>query len=149
MRTPPQYPAPLRIAVAQMHCVPGDVEANLGDHRMPGAPSPRRDGAALVVLPEMATTGYFIADRLSELAEPDDGPTAQRLAPIAQDAGSTWPSAWRSPRTATFYDAQLLFGPDGSGLRPTARRICSRSSANGSRPATRQRWSTPPSAASA
>lgn len=110
-----KHPAPLKIAAAQMHCVPGDVAANLaiieGLVRLAG-----RDGAGLVVLPEMATTGYFISDRLGELAETEDGPTAQRLAAIARDARLHMAIGVALAENGKFYDAQLLFGPDGTRL---------------------------------
>jgi len=107
--------APVTIAAAQMHCVPGDVAANLaiieGLVRLSA-----RDGAGLVVLPETATTGYFISERLSELAEPEDGPTASRLAAIARDAKVHLAVGMAISEGGRFYDAQLLFGPDGTRL---------------------------------
>jgi 5-aminopentanamidase len=110
-----KHPAPVKIAAAQMHCVPGNVGANLaiieGLVRLSA-----RDGARLVVLPEMATTGYFISDRLGELAEPEDGPTAQHLAAIARNAGLHLAVGMAISEGDKFYDAQLLFGPDGTRL---------------------------------
>ena len=48
---------------------------------------PRRQerGAQLVLFPECATTGYFVADRIASLAEPSRGPPA---------------NGWRGSRTA-------------------------------------------------
>jgi 5-aminopentanamidase len=110
-----KHPVPVKIAVAQMHCVPGDVAANLaiieGLVRLSA-----RDGSKLVVLPEMATTGYFISDRLGELAEPEDGPTAQHLAAITRNAGLHLAVGMAISEGGKFYDAQLLFGPDGTRL---------------------------------
>jgi hypothetical protein len=40
-----------------------------------------------VVFPECATTGYFVADRLRELAEPPDGRSSRRLSEIARTNG--------------------------------------------------------------
>lgn len=108
-------PGPLRIAAAQMHCIPGDVAANLtiidGLVRLAV-----RDGTGLVVLPETATTGYFIAERLAELAEPEDGPTAARLSAIARDAGIHLAVGMALVEGKKYFDAQLLFGPDGRRL---------------------------------
>lgn len=109
------HPAPLKIAVAQMHCVPGDIAANLAiieDLARIAA----RAGAGLVILPEMATTGYFISDRLGTLAEPRDGPTARRLGEIARQAGVHLAVGVVESEGGRFYDAQQLFAPDGALL---------------------------------
>lgn len=108
-------PAPVKVAVAQMHCVPGDVAANLATiESLVGLAA--RDGARLVVVPETATTGYFISDRLDKLAEPDDGPSAQRLAEIARSAKVHLAVGMAISDAGKYYDAQLLFGPDGARL---------------------------------
>ncbi len=44
-----------------------------------------RDGAQLVVLPEMCTTGFTMHS--AEFAEPMEGPSVRRLRAIARDAG--------------------------------------------------------------
>lgn len=111
----PAAPAPFRMAACQMHCVPGDVAANLAiiaDLARMAA----RDGASLAVMPETATTGYFIADRLDVLAEPEDGPTARRLGEIAAEAKLHLAVGMALKDGDGFYDAQLLFGPDGRRL---------------------------------
>lgn len=104
-----------RVAVAQLHCAPGDVATNLARIRahVCGAAA---DGAALVIVPETATTGYFIAERLDRLAEPEDGPTAQALAAIARDHHVHLAVGMALADRGRFYDAQLLFGPDGRCL---------------------------------
>lgn len=106
---------PVRVAAAQMHCVPGDVEANLAiiEHLVRLAV---QDGAQLVILPETATTGYFISDRLDQLAEPDDGPTARRLASLAEACSVHLVVGMAIAEGGRYFDAQLLFGPDGRRL---------------------------------
>lgn len=108
-------PTTIRIAPAQMHCTPGDINANLVviDHLVRMATS---DGAQLVILPEMATTGYFITDRLDQLAEPENGPTALRLATIARENSIHLAVGMAIVDGGKYYDAQLLFGPDGTRL---------------------------------
>jgi 5-aminopentanamidase len=71
-----------RVAIVQMDCVLGETRPNL-EKIGHFAEAVGRLGADLVVFPECATTGYFIADRLSELAEPPDGPSLRALAAIA------------------------------------------------------------------
>jgi predicted amidohydrolase len=72
----------LKLAVVQMDCRAGDVAANLAEaERLIGAAAAQ--GANFAVLPEMCTTGYFVGERLSTLAEPIPGPTTERLQALA------------------------------------------------------------------
>lgn len=103
------------VAVAQMDCVLGDRDANL-ERIAAWADAARAAGASLVVLPECATTGYFIADRLEELAEPVDGPSARRLGAIARHAGLHMAVGMVTRDGPLFHDSQLLFGPSGDLL---------------------------------
>jgi 5-aminopentanamidase len=104
-----------RVAAAQMHCVPGDIGANLAiiENLVRLAVG---EGARLVVVPETATTGYFIANRLDGLAEPEDGPTAGRLAALAKDCSTYLAVGMAISEGGRYFDAQLLFGPDGKRL---------------------------------
>lgn len=106
---------PIRIAVAQMHPVPDDVAGNL-ERIAVSVRAAAADGAQLVVVPETATTGYFIADRLDRLAEPEDGPSARLLGALAQECALHLAVGMAIVEDGTFYDAQLLFGPDGTRL---------------------------------
>lgn len=108
-------PESLRAAVGQLHCVPEDVSANLAriETITRGAAA---EGAQLLVLPETATTGYFIADKLATLAEPEDGPTAMRLAALARECAMHLAVGMAIVVDGRFYDAQLLFGRDGARL---------------------------------
>jgi predicted amidohydrolase len=73
----------VKVSVIQMDCVLGNVEANLDKIErfvaLAGA-----QGANFVVFPELGTTGYFVGDRLQELAEPVPGPTTERLGEMAR-----------------------------------------------------------------
>jgi predicted amidohydrolase len=70
--------SPFTVAVAQIDCVLGDVEANVAKiERM-------ATGADLVIFPECATTGYFVGERALQLAETVPGPTTERLAEVAR-----------------------------------------------------------------
>src|SRR5947199_6892288 len=72
------------IAVVQMDCVVGETEPNLNKIRHFTALS-ASIGADLVIFPECATTGYFIGERISRLAEAPDGPTSKTLGDIARE----------------------------------------------------------------
>ena len=115
MRPAIEAPPASRIAVGQMTPVPGDVEANLA-HIENIVRAAATAAARLVVLPETATTGYFISDRLPELAEADDGPTSTRLGGMASTWGVHLAVGMAVAADGQFYDAQLLFGPDGRRL---------------------------------
>ncbi|WP_422026622.1 carbon-nitrogen hydrolase family protein [Roseovarius sp.] len=108
-------PDPLQVSVAQMHCVPGDVDANLEIIAKLVALA-AQEGAKLIILPEMATTGYFINDRLDELAEEEDGPTSSRLGKIAKRYRAYLVVGAPIRADGAFYDAQLLFSPEGERI---------------------------------
>ena len=79
------------LAVVQMDCATGDTERNLATIAR-FAREAASQQADLVVFPECATTGYFLGGRLADLAEPPDGPTAQRLGEIARRGGRRYHS---------------------------------------------------------
>lgn len=71
------------VAVIQMDCVRFDKRLNLAEIERRTIEAVREYGANLVVAPELATTGYFVGNRVSELAEPSDGPTLSQLASLS------------------------------------------------------------------
>lgn len=76
----------MRLAALQMQATPGDVAANLA--RI-GAAAERAAaaGAALLVAPELAVTGYGAGDAFDELAEPAEGAAVASLAELAAATG--------------------------------------------------------------
>jgi predicted amidohydrolase len=77
-----------------------------------------RQGARLIVCPEMATSGYVWAnnDEVLPHCEPAHGPTFAVLGPLAAEH-----SAWvvcgfpeRDPKDGALYNAALVVGPDGT-----------------------------------
>lgn len=117
----PGRPSTVEIALAQMHCRPGDVEANLATIESM-VRTAAHQGADLVIVPEMATTGYFVSDRFDELAELEDGPTAKRLSGIAKANAVHLAVGIILAENGALFDAQLLFGPDGA-LLATYRKV--------------------------
>ncbi|MEU9416968.1 carbon-nitrogen hydrolase family protein [Streptomyces sp. NPDC051000] len=71
----------MRIAAAQMTCVPADVEANSAKAAALAAAA-RDQGAALVVLPELALTGYEIEALTADPGLWLTGPDDPRLDPL-------------------------------------------------------------------
>jgi predicted amidohydrolase len=98
MNQAPANPAPgadripprLTVALAQFTPVLGDVRANVA-RAAALAGEAARAGAGLVVLPELALTGYFVKDLAAAVARPvsapDFAPLAARSAEIAIVAG--------------------------------------------------------------
>ncbi len=80
---------PVRIAVAQYEPHVGELEANLAQ-AVRWATSAAEQGASLIVLPELAASGYVFGDdaeaqRCAE--DPDDGPTVHALRDICAAHG--------------------------------------------------------------
>jgi predicted amidohydrolase len=107
---------PLRTALFQSSGELSDVERNIeildaAARRAAGA------GAGLLIAPEMFLTGYAIGDDIHRLAEPADGPSAQRLAEVAVAHGVAlaygYPERGAGGET---YNAVQLIGPDGQRL---------------------------------
>jgi predicted amidohydrolase len=76
-----------------------------------------RDGARLIVLPEMATTGYCWHDRreVGGLVEPIPGATTERFHSLARRMGCYVVIGMPEvhPETGVFYNSAALIGPDG------------------------------------
>lgn len=76
----------MRLALFQTPGTPGDVDANITAAEEAAARA-RAGGADLLVLPEMALSGYDIGELAFELAEPPDGAAARRMAEAARRHG--------------------------------------------------------------
>jgi len=78
---------------------------------------PGRDVPGLVVLPEMATTGYVFRDReeIAPFVEPIPGPTTQAFGRLARRRGVSLVIGLPEvdPATGAFYNSAALIGPDG------------------------------------
>ena len=105
----------MRIAIYQGPEQSRDVAGHL-DLMAEQAVAAARRGAGLLVFPEMFLTGYAIgADAVARMAEPADGPSAQKAGAIARSAGIAIAYGYpeRSPGARGVYNAALLFGRDG------------------------------------
>src|SRR6267143_2124075 len=76
-----------------------------------------RNGAKLIVLPEMNQVGYCFTSReeISPYVEPVPGPTTERYAEVARrhEAHIVVGLAEVNPETKNYYNSQALIGPDG------------------------------------
>jgi 5-aminopentanamidase len=100
------------VALVQMDCVAGDTEANLIRIAARVAQAAER-GAQLVLFPECATTGYFVADRIATLAEPVPGPSSERLAQLARSIGVHLMVGMIEQAEGKYFDDAVLFTPEG------------------------------------
>ncbi len=110
-----------KLAVVQMDCVLGDVDANLARaDSLVGAAAVQ--GATVAVLPELATTGYFVGDRLGALAESIPGPTTDALGKIARRHECYVMAGMIEQGKNCYYNSAALLAPDGS-LHGTYRKV--------------------------
>lgn len=76
-----------------------------------------RNGARLIVLPEMTTTGYcwYSRDEVRPYVEPIPGPTTDAFASLARryDCYIVIGMPEVAPRSGIFYNSAALVGPDG------------------------------------
>jgi 5-aminopentanamidase len=105
----------LTIAVVQMDCVVGETAPNLNKIRH-FAGLAANLGADLAIFPECCTTGYFVGDRVSALAEPDDGATAKELGDVARSGKLHLAVGMFTKDGNAICNSQLLFAPDGRRL---------------------------------
>lgn len=105
--------------IALYQCLPGslDVEGNLRrlDHVAAQAVA---QGAKVLVLPELFSTGYAIgAEAVQQLAEPVDGPFAEHAARIARTHGVALCYGYpERGRDGAIYNSAMLLGVDGQPL---------------------------------
>jgi predicted amidohydrolase len=110
------------VAACQVAPVLGDVEGNLA--RVTGAVrAAAAQGADVIVLPELATTGYAFhhADELRPHAEPADGPTLRSVAAVAAELDVVVVSGFaeRDESGRLFNSAFIV---DASGVRAVYRK---------------------------
>ncbi|MCC6703659.1 MAG: hypothetical protein IT334_02210 [Thermomicrobiales bacterium] len=107
---------PLRVAAIQFSPVQGEPEANIARLEALTIEAVRQ-GARLIVHPEMATTGYCWYDRneIAPFVEPIPGPTTDRFARIAAEHDCYIVAGLPeiAPATGVFYNSAALIGPDG------------------------------------
>lgn len=103
----------LRMKVAAVQFTPefGQVAEN----RERAAELVRRAAADLVVLPEVAFTGYVFRgpDELETLAEPADGETCEFMIALARETDSVLCYGFPERRGDRFFNSAALVGPSG------------------------------------
>jgi 5-aminopentanamidase len=106
----------MRIALLQSSGRLCEVEGNLGE-LADTAREAASAAARLLICPELFLTGYAIGEEVGRLAEPADGPSAQRIASIAAEHGVAIVYGYpERGEHGTIYNAAQLIGADGNRL---------------------------------
>jgi predicted amidohydrolase len=107
----------MKIALWQTVGNTADVAANLAALDAT-AQAAATAGASLLLCPECWLSGYNIGAAVAELAEPFDGPSAQRIAALAQRHAIAIAYGYpeRDTRSARIFNSVQVLGADGSQL---------------------------------
>jgi predicted amidohydrolase len=105
--------AGVRVAVVQVTSRPYEVEANRSCTTA-AARAAFEQGADVVVLPELAISGY-VADpeRLTPIAEPVEGPTFEEWRALAAQAGGVVVGGFCEAGGSGIYNTAIAVGPEG------------------------------------
>lgn len=102
----------MRIAAFQMLALPGDVSVNLG-MISDAAGEAKRQGADILVAPELATTGYGAGESISALSETADGRQVTMLARMAADQDIAIVAGFAEREGDRVYNSAVLVTPGG------------------------------------
>jgi omega-amidase len=101
----------VKIAAAQISCLPGDIDANL--HKIRDFSWHAKDsGAELVVFPEMVDTGYSMP-MIQKQAKTWANGAVPELQKIAKDVSIAIVSGIAEREGDSIYNAQVMIGPSG------------------------------------
>ena len=103
-----------RVACAQIALSIGDTAENRTSSRT-AIEAAARDGAQIVVLPELASSGYVFADRaeLASLAETRDGPAITAWANLAEAFGLIIVAGFPEAAGDAIYNSAVVVDPTG------------------------------------
>ena len=104
-----------KIALAQISCKQADKTENLRKIKKTVAKA-KRQGAELVIFPELSLTGYVVRDEIYELAERIPGPSTKIIEDVAKKNGIhvVFGLPEISDKTeATLHNSAVLIGPEG------------------------------------
>jgi len=104
-----------KVALAQMSCERGDKAENIRKIKE-AVMKAKRQGAELVIFPELSLTGYTVRDQIYELAEIIPGPSTSTIATLARktEIYIVFGMPELSDKTqATLHNTAVLVGPEG------------------------------------
>jgi N-carbamoylputrescine amidase len=102
----------IRVAAIQVESKHGLIEANHA-HAIPFIEKAAQDGAQLVLLPELFSTGYIPNATIWEAAEPQNGPTVTWLEQTSSRLGIYLGAGLLETDGQDFYNIFVLCDPDG------------------------------------
>jgi predicted amidohydrolase len=105
----------VKIAIYQCEGIPASKEDSL-DILQRTAIKAADQGAELLICSEMFLTGYNIGDRVYDLAEPMDGPAAQKVAAMARETNIALLYGYPERSGEVVYNSALLIDRNGSTL---------------------------------
>lgn len=110
----------MRIAALQMHAIAGDDEANI-ERIAAAAADAAAGGAKLLIVPELAVTGYGAGQAAFEnLASPATGAVAERLSAIARENRIAIVAGFAEQEGTLTYNSALF--TDGLGTKAVYRK---------------------------
>lgn len=104
-----------KIALAQISCRQADKPRNLKEIKKAVAKA-KKQGAELVIFPELSLTGYVVRDEIYELAERIPGPSTKVMEDMAKknEIHVVFGMPEISDKTeATLHNSAVLIGPEG------------------------------------
>ena len=102
----------IKVAAIQLESKPGLIEANL-EYAIPFIEKAAREGAQLVILPELFPTGYIPNETLWDVAEPKDGPTVTWLKKTSKKFGIYLGAGLVETDELDFFNIFVLCDPSG------------------------------------
>lgn len=104
----------MNISAVQFRPRKGDLEGSL--KRLVGLAEQAAAGSGLVVLPEMAATGYIFRSReaIDAVAEPAGGPTFEALAPVARRHGAWLVVGFPERAADKRFNSAMVIDPTGT-----------------------------------
>lgn len=104
----------MKVAIAQIDCQPGEVEANLA-HMVSYVSRAREASCQLVVFPELSDTGYW-PEKFAACAEPWPGETFNALSNAAAEHSIGVVAGLSERAGESVYNSLAFFGPAGELL---------------------------------
>jgi len=105
----------IKVALAQISCKHGDKTENIRKMEETVTKA-KKQGAELVIFPELSLTGYVVRDQIYELAETIPGPSTKTIENIARKTKAYivfgMPELSEKTR-AVVYNTAVLVGPEG------------------------------------
>jgi predicted amidohydrolase len=103
-----------KVALLQLEARPGRVQDTM-DRIVDALVRAGRDGAAVLVAPELATTGYGAGAAFDRLAEGTDGPRLSRLAAVVEETGVALVTGFAERGADGLHNAAVVLAP---GMAP-------------------------------